>query len=36
MVNNDLSGIYNNLKGDLRVIKFFIGNYMKKVFNYLK
>lgn len=36
MVQNDLSGIYNNSKGDIRVIKFFINNYMKKTFNFLK
>lgn len=36
MINDELSGIYNNSKGDTRVIKFFITNYMKKVFNFLK
>lgn len=36
MVQDDLSGIYDNSKGDSRVIRFFLINYMKKVFNFLK
>ena len=36
VVQKDISGIYNSVENEKRLIKFFMQNYLKKIFNLLK